>query len=146
MKSEEQGMDVIGKAIQFGLLLFAGFFASVPLAVVLVKTGAIQVEKPEPKQPSSYEQVCKECGTVWIVTPTRPGQGKKPVVEWCFNDGEYCEEGFSLLLDSTKNGKSSEVEVEFLNHCMTCKGCRFAAFQPEDWKKVTDAIKKIRKQ
>ena len=115
-------------------------WASLILAAIFF--GEVKVNVEERPKGRAYEQVCKTCGTVWIVTP-KEGAEENPVVEWCFNDGEFCEEGFEMI---TRDGENTGAELEFLNHCLKCKGCRQAAFQPEDWKKITDGIKKIRSQ
>lgn len=91
-----------------------------------------------------WPQKCEMCGAEWIVVPNDPSEPVPPTVEWCFNDGSYCEEGFEIILDQLKNGRSEELDRRWLNHCLKCKSCRCAAFTPEKWHKITDAIKAMR--
>ncbi len=49
-----------------------------------------------------------------------------------------------MIVEQSKNGVSQELERRWLNHCLNCKCCRCAAFEPDEWRKITDAIKKVR--
>ena len=103
--------------------------------------------KPGPAKPARQEwpQKCEMCGAEWRVTPDDPNEAVPPTVEWCFHDGSYCDVGLDMMIDAGKNGKTSERERQWLNHCLACKGCRCAAFDPDEWRKIIDAIKKIKR-
>ena len=49
-----------------------------------------------------------------------------------------------MIVEQHEKGESNELERRWLNHCLSCKGCRCAAFEPDEWQKITDTIKKIR--
>ncbi len=57
---------------------------------VVLFVGCLSVEKPQAKD---WPQRCELCGSQWLVTPHDPSDRVEPTVEWCFNDGAYCEEG-----------------------------------------------------
>lgn len=90
-------------------------------------------QKPQRKE---WPQVCEMCGTEWMVIPNDPDEAVPPTVEWCFHDGQYCEVGFAMMIEKAKDGESADLERRLINHCLTCKGCRCAAFSPEEWRKV----------
>lgn len=104
---------------------------------------SVDVAKPKPQR-KEWPQKCELCGAEWLVMPNDPSEVVPPTVEWCFHDGSYCQEGFSMIVQQAKNGKSDESERQWFNHCLTCKGCRCAAFEPDEWQKITDAINKVR--
>lgn len=92
-----------------------------------------------------WPQKCDMCGATYTVTPVRnPDEKIPPTVAWCFNDGAYCDVGLGMMIDAHKNGETPERERQWLNHCLACKGCRCAAFDPDEWRKVTDVIKSVR--
>ena len=100
---------------------------------------------PTPKkavQRKEWPQKCEMCGSEWLVTPNNPNEIVPSTVEWCFNDGNYCETGFQLILkrNHVLLFELKDVELEFLNHCLNCKGCRCAAFDPDEWHKITDKL------
>lgn len=101
------------------------------------------VDKPVRRE---WPQKCEMCGASWLVTPSKLGETVPPTVEWCFNDGSYCDIGLDMIIDAGKNGETPEGKRKWLNHCIGCKGCRCAAFDPDEWRKVTDAIKKVRQR
>ena len=84
------------------------------------------------------------CGSKWLVTPLDPNCEVPPTVDWCFHDGSYCEVGFGMILDASKNGETPERMRQWLNHCLECQGCRCAAFSPEEWTEITDGIAEVR--
>lgn len=101
--------------------------------------------KTDPKPQQEWQpQKCEMCGSEWVVMPNDPQEKVPPTVEWCFNDGSYCVEGFHMLTEQVENGMSPELERRWLKHCMECRGCRCAAFDPEEWQKIADMIRKVR--
>ncbi len=115
-------------------------FTVLSFIAVLIGCGATDETKPE-SQTKEWSQKCDMCGTQWVVTPVgNPDEVVPPTVEWCFRDGVYCEEGFAMIMDQHKKGGSQELERRWLNHCLSCKGCRCAAFEPDEWRKITDSI------
>jgi len=93
----------------------------------------------------TMSQKCDMCGAQWWITPVEnPDEVVPPTVEWCFHDGAYCKDGFAMIMEQHEKGESQELERRWLNHCLSCKGCRCAAFEPEEWRKITDAIEKVR--
>lgn len=131
-------MDSLNKIVSFiGLLFlfFAGYFVA-SLYIVPQKKVA-----PEKSPLVEWPQTCDMCGSEWLVTPYKnPDERMPPTVEWCFNDGAYCEEGLELIINS-EGTSGDESERLFLNHCLTCQGCRRAAFSPKRWHAIIDGIK-----
>ena len=116
-----------------------------PFIALFIGCVSVDDAKPEPEpQRKEWPQTCEMCGVEWLVTPNDPSEAVPPTVEWCFHDGVYCEVGLEIMIESQKNGETDELNRRWLNHCLTCRGCRCAAFDPDDWRKVTDAIKAIR--
>lgn len=117
-----------------------------PFIVLFLGCMKVDVTKPEPKsQRKEWPQKCEMCGSQWWITPVdNPDEVVPPTVEWCVDDGAYCLEGFALIVEQHKKGESQELERRWLNHCLSCRGCRCAAFDPDEWKKITDAIKRVR--
>jgi hypothetical protein len=120
------------------------------IVFVLLCTLLLGCNKPPEEKPSNqrkeWPQKCEMCGAKWLVTPVeRPDEAVPPTVEWCFYDGSYCEVGFQLILKANHVLASElrSVEREFLNHCLSCRGCRRAVFSPQEWREFTDAIKSI---
>ena len=112
--------------------------------VTFIGCTAVDDAKPEPKpQRKEYPQACEMCGAEWVVMPNDPSETVPGTVEWCFHDGAYCEQGFAMIIEQEKNGPSDELERRWLNHCLSCKGCRCAAFEPDEWRKVTDAKERL---
>jgi len=116
------------------------------IAVILLFTGCQKTDPPKPTAPErrEYPQTCEMCGAKWLVTPNNPNDTVSPTIEWCFHDGHYCEIGFAMILDAEKNGQTNEKNRQWLNHCLTCQGCRCAAYDPAEWKKITGIIKELR--
>jgi hypothetical protein len=120
------------------------------LSFVALFIGCLSVDdaKPKPRpQRKEWPQKCEMCGAEWLVVPVEnPDEVIPPTVEWCFNDGHYCEVGFQLILKKNHVlvAELNDIERQFLNHCLSCQGCRCAAFKPHEWRKITDAIKKVR--
>lgn len=83
-----------------------------------------------------WPQTCEMCGAEWLVTPMDPNKAVPRTVEWCFRDGRYCEEGFDILMEQIEQGDSEELNGRWLRHCLECKGCRCAAFKPEEWNRI----------
>jgi len=117
-----------------------------PFIVLFIGCGTVDDAKPEPKpQRTEWSQKCDMCGAQWWITPVEnPDEVVPPTVEWCFHDGAYCEDGFAMIMEQHGKGESQELKRRWLNHCLACKGCRCAAFDPDEWRKVTDAIEKVR--
>jgi hypothetical protein len=112
-----------------------------PFIVLFIGCGKVE---PMPQR-KEWPQKCEMCGAEWIVMPVdNPNETVPPTVEWCFHDGSYCADGFAMIVEQGKTVESSELERRWLNHCLSCKGCRCAAFKPDEWRKITDAIKKVR--
>ena len=110
---------------------------------VVLLTGCKSVEPTKP-QPTEWPQTCEMCGAEWLVTPIEnPDEQVPPTVEWCFHDGAYCGEGLDMIIKSETEGGSEDLERQFLNHCLSCKGCRCAAFSPDEWNKIIETIKQI---
>ena len=121
-------------------------------ALLLTLIGLIvsgcKTEKPssETKEYREYLQVCEMCGAEWAVTQYKGGTPFPASVEWCFYDGGFCVEGLDLMIEvAGEEGETSEKKRLWLKHCIGCKGCRCAAFDPEDWRKVTNAMRKVSK-
>ena len=105
---------------------------SVIVLSCLLALGCSSVEKPQPRE---WPQTCLMCGATYTVTPVRdPNKKIPPTVEWCFNDGAYCDVGFELVMRQLD--EVPEIRRKLVNHCLECKGCRCAAFDPEDWKEA----------
>ena len=120
-------------------------YGVLPFIALFIGCGLVDDAKPEPKpQRKEWPQTCEMCGAEWLVTPNNATETVPPTVEWCFYDGQYCETGFTMIVEQQKNGQSDNLERRWLNHCLACKGCRCAAFNPDEWRKITDAIKKVR--
>lgn len=120
-------------------------YVVLPLIALFIGCVPLDNVKPEPKpQRKEWPQTCEMCGAKWLVTPNDPGETVPPTVEWCFHDGQYCEIGFAMIVEQQKNGQSDNLERRWLNHCLSCKGCRCAAFDPDEWRKIADEIKKVR--
>lgn len=83
-----------------------------------------------PPSPKVYEQRCLKCGAVWSIQPADGGI-PEPTTEWCFHDGNLCEEGLAITIKCIQ----SEDNSEFITHCLTCEGCR-CTFTPEQWKEI----------
>lgn len=96
-------------------------------------------------QTKEWPQKCELCGAEWTITPLDPNEVVPPTIAWCFNDGSYCDEGLVLMLKENHVllDELLETKREFLRHCIKCKGCRYAAFDPDEWRKVTDAAQAI---
>ena len=120
------------------------------ILIVALCVGCTSVEQaPEKPKPREWPQTCEMCGATLTVTPVRnPDEKIPPTVEWCFNDGAYCDEGLGLMLKANHVMLDDLLATkrEFLKHCMKCKGCRCASFDPDDWKKITDGIIAIREK
>lgn len=82
------------------------------------------------------------CGSEWVITPSDPNKEVPPTVRWCFNDGAYCGEGLTMIIEAANGGQSAENNREFLTHCLECRGCRCAAFDPDDWDRLILELKK----
>ena len=104
--------------------------------------GGCLSETPEPSK--EWPQTCEMCGAEWLVTPNDPSEQVPPTIEWCFHDGDFCQVGFAMIQEQATDGQPDELERRFLNHCLSCQGCRCAAFDPDEWRKITDAIKRVR--
>ena len=117
-----------------------------PFIVLFIGCGTVDDAKPEPRpKRKEWSQKCDMCGAQWWITPVEnPDEVVPPTVEWCFHDGAYCKDGFAMIMEQHEKGESPELERRWLNHCLSCKGCRYAAFEPDEWRKITDAIKKVR--
>ena len=115
--------------------------------VGLIVSGCTTENPPsETKEYREYLQVCEMCGAEWDVTQYKGGTPVPASVEWCFYDGDFCVEGLDLMIEvASENGETSEKKRLWLKHCIGCKGCRCAAFGPEDWRKVTKDIGKVSK-
>ena len=108
------------------------------LILIITLIGCTPVNNTKPKE---WPQKCQTCGTEWLITPNNPNETIPPTIEWCFHDGKYCETGLTIIIKQSKNKQSNELNNQFINHCLECKGCRYAAFNPEEWKKITNTIK-----
>jgi len=113
----------------------------IALALVALLCGWLIYSQEKPKGP--IIQTCEMCGSEWEVYPRDPNRPVPSTVEWCFNDGSYCEEGFKMIIESMEHGETPEQNVQWINHCMRCKGCRCAAFSPERWKELMEALERI---
>jgi hypothetical protein len=82
------------------------------------------------------------CGRTFSTLNLDPEAPKNPTIEWCFYDGRYCEEGFSLVIEILKNGGDptniTDITHDLYVHFHECTGCRCAAFSPESWKKFKE--------
>lgn len=107
------------------------------LAMLLMGCGT---EKPEhPDNFTTFIQTCEECGEKWEVLSKSP---VPPTVEWCFYDGNYCQEGIKIMAEVIRNEipeVEKKLEIKFIEHCKTCKGCKFATFTPKSWKEAIDS-------
>ena len=137
--------DIHAEARIFMLVaLFAGtaLFVSYLFAISAKSIGD-DTHNEKDSQQKNYRQACDMCGSEWIVTPSDRNEKLPATVEWCFNDGGYCEVGFEMILDAENEGETKDRERRWLNHCMVCSGCRCAAFSPEEWRKITEAIESL---
>ena len=84
---------------------------------------------------------------VWIIIILSLDKNKTipKTTEWCFNDGAYCEAGFEIMVNGFKPEDKGKYELDFLNHCLVCQGCRCASFKPKEWHEIVNKIEQIRK-
>lgn len=122
---------MVAKAMNLRKLYF-----SFLVAMALGCTSVSQVAKPERRE---WPQKCEMCGSTWLVTPDDPRKKVPPTVEWCFKDGSYCEVGLQMIIDQT-SGDISVKEQQWVDHCLTCSGCRCASFDPDEWKIAIDVM------
>ncbi len=80
-------------------------------------------------------QTCEMCGSEWLVSSA--DQNVPSTVEWCFNDGQYCREGLDIITKSLEDGVDDKI---WINHCLKCRGCRYASFNPDQWHKLMDSL------
>lgn len=108
--------------------------------------GCSMKEVAEPSQTQKeWPQTCEMCGSEWLVSHVDSSSEPVPAtVEWCFNDGQYCETGLEMIIAVSKHGKSDLSEQQWLEHCVKCSGCRCAAFSPKKWKEVTATSESVR--
>lgn len=124
------------------LVVFSGCKSSNPPAPAPYEHSSSEDGKVWTEQ----DQVCSMCGVRWKVT-TLDGSRVEPTVAWCYHDGEYCEEGFDMLLEAARQKSASPVqERAFLDHCLGCKGCRCAAFNPGEWRAIMDTLEAVNRQ
>jgi len=97
-----------------------------------------------PPQQKWQTQTCKMCGAVWSILPSDPSEKIPLTIEWCLKDGAYCEEGWEIIRERYKNGLSEDLDRRWINHWLKCKGCRCAAFTPEEWHGLLDKLKQVR--
>lgn len=82
----------------------------------------------------SWPVTCEMCGHGWQVIPNNPEEVVPPTIEWCFDDGGYCQNGVDLLIEATDSHSDKSPEAKaFFSHCKICVGCKCAAFTPDRW-------------
>lgn len=107
------------------------------LVVAMLLIGCSKIDnRPSQKGMQWFPQTCLKCGSTFDVCPVDPAKAVPRTVEWCFNDGAYCETGLELLQPHLIGEESSDSNNRFIDHCKTCDGCKCAAFEPEDWRRL----------
>ncbi len=115
------------------------------LLLSLLLIGCSKIEnRPAKKDTLWFPQTCLKCGSKYDVCPTDPKRKVSPTVEWCFNDGAYCETGFVLLQDILREHPINGADVRFVDHCRVCDGCKCAAYEPHEWHALVKAIDGIK--
>lgn len=122
-------------------LLLIVVFACV--ALLFACSGGAVRPKPSVAGVKEWPQRCEMCGAEWLVVPVASTDEVPPTVEWCYLDGMYCDVGIGIVAEEAKHGKTRELEKRFLSHCLECKGCRYSAFEPDEWHAIMVAIKNI---
>ena len=102
------------------------------LSILLL--GCNTVEQPKPKN-QWWHQSCDKCGRDWYIYLPNGGKIPPKTIEWCFSDGDYCETGFKMVIQSVKNKEDFPTD-EFVKHCKKCEGCKCAFFTPKSWNSV----------
>lgn len=111
------------------------------LLLTLLLIGCSKIDnRPAKKDTVWYPQTCLKCGSKFDVCPTDPKRKVNPTVEWCFNDGTYCEDGFLLLQDILSKNPLDSAEVRFIAHCRVCDGCKCAAYEPDEWHALIESL------
>lgn len=120
---------------RLGVLFFrldAAVVRMLLLSLLLIGCSKID-NRPSRKGMQWFPQTCLKCGSTFDVCPTDPKRKVSPTVEWCFNDGTYCEDGVILLQDIISEHPVDGADVRFIAHCRVCDGCKCAAYEPDEW-------------
>lgn len=104
------------------------------LLLSLLLIGCTRIDnRPAQKGMQWFPQTCLKCGSEFDVSPVDPKSEVSRTVEWCFNDGAYCDAGLVLLQDIMSEHPIDGADIRFVEHCKACEGCKCAAYEPEEW-------------
>lgn len=116
------------------------------LLIIISIPFLIKTNEELPQQKNEWvTQTCQMCGLKWEVLSLDNNKTIPKTVEWCFKDGVYCEAGFEIMVNGFKSEDKGKYELDFLNHCLVCQGCRCASFKPKEWHEIVNKIEQIRK-